>query len=251
MKIDSRKFAPAPRLAERPQPPPAAASNTGMVPASKRPSDVFQTATPRPTTAATGNTGVTGTGRPAGPSKLNLDFKLDPSLEPYRGVFAKVGSKIAKLPEDKRAAAIDKSAFRLSKALGQPLDIVKDGVGNALQAALRAGPTTTRDPQECFYRSDRMLNFSPGIQAVSSQLKNLGLSLSKDSSLKSKGQILGAAKPQLDQLNLQGRDLKMAQRYLNSLVREDRARVSGSAFQGAQLPRVNSGTFQFLPRHER
>lgn len=243
MKIDSPKFVPAPR----PAPAPVAASNTGIVPTAKRPGDSFETAS---SSAATGNTGITGAGTAtatAKPSSSQLDFELDPALEPYRDVFSKLGSKIARLPtEELRTKAITKTSERLSKALNQPLDKVTTGLNNAVQAA-RAGPSSTRDPQECFYRSDRMLRHSPQLGSVADALKNIGLNLSKDTSLRSRKDILDAAKPQLDPLNLQGRDLKLAQRYLHSLVREDRARTTG-ALQGRPLPHFNSGTFQFLPR---
>jgi hypothetical protein len=245
MKIDSPKFAPAPR----PAPAPAAASNTGIVPTAKHPTDSFETASARPSTAATGNTGITGAGTTSAAGKSSaseLDFELDPALEPNRELFAKLGSKIAQLPtEEERTKAIEKTSARLSKVLNQPLDKVTTGLGNAVRAALAHGPSTTRDPQ-CF-RADRLLSHSPKLLSVADALQNIGLSLSKDSALKSKKDILEAAKPQLDPLNLKGRDLKMAQRYITSLVREDRARTAGS-LHGQPLPHFNSGTFQFLPR---
>lgn len=244
MKIDSPKFAPVPR----PAPAPAVASNTGIVPTAKRPTDSFETASVSTSSAATGNTGITGAGTATATAKTpssNLDFELDPALEPYRDVFAKLGSKIAQLPtEELRSKAITKSSERLSKVLNQPLDKVFSGVTNAVKAALY-GPSSTRDPQ-CF-RSDRMLAHSTKLQPLSDALKNIGLNLSQDSSLKTRKDILEAAKPQLDTLNLKDRDLKLAQRYITSLVREDRARTAG-ALHGVPMPHFNSGTFQFLPR---
>jgi hypothetical protein len=250
MKIDSRKFSSPPRLAERSQPAPAAARNTGSVPSAKRPpSDGFESATTRTARATAGNTRVTGPA--AGRTKVNMDFQLDPSLEPHRDVFAKVGARIAKLPtEELRAKAIDRSSDRLAKVLNKPLDLVKEGLNNSVLAQLRAGPTTTNDPQECFaYRSDRILNHTPALKPLESQLKGIGLPISKDTSLRSKNDILQAAKPQLDQLGLQGRDQKIAERYILGLVREDRARTG--ALGGAQLPRFNSGTMHILPYGER
>lgn len=245
MKIDSPKFAPVPR----PAPAPTVASNTGIVPTAKIPTDSFETASTRPGTAAAGNTGITGAGTASAagkPSASELDFDLDPALEPNRELFAKLGLHIAQLPtEELRAKAIDKTSARLSKVLNQPLDKVTTGLGNAVKAALAYGPSTTRDPQ-CF-RADRMLRNSPKLLSVADSLQNIAQSLSKDSALKSKKDILEAAKPQLDTLNLKGRDLKIAQRYITSVVREDRARTAG-ALHGQPLPHFNSGTFQFLPR---
>jgi hypothetical protein len=252
MKIDSHKFKSAPRLAELSQPAPAAARNTGIVPSAKRPpSDGFESATTRTPRATTGNTGVTG-GAVAGKTKLNMDFKLDPSLEPHRELFAKVGARIAKLPTaELRAKAIDSNSSRLAKLLKQPLDIVKGGVTNATMAALK-GPTTLNDPQECLsYRADRWLNHSPTIKSMEGRLKDIGLSLSKDTSLKGKSAILDAARPQLDQLGLKGRELKIAERYILGLVREDRALTGANSQGGARLPRINSGTFHILPYGER
>ena len=243
MKIDSHKFATAPRLAERSKPATAAASNTGIVPASKRPSDGFEPVSTRPGTARTGNVGVTG--KAGGKTQLNLDFKLDPRLEPHRSLFAAVGAKIANMPEHRHESAIEKSSKRLSKLLNQPLDIVRDGVNEAYRAAAKA-PPTLNDPQECAFKSDRILDRSPALRSLESQLKGIGLPFAQDTSLKSRKQILDAVKGQLDQLGLQGRDQKLAERYLFKLVKE--ARTSPTAQAGAQLPRLNSGTLQLLPR---
>lgn len=252
MKIDSPKFAPVPRVAPRPASAaaPAAASNTGIVPTTKRPSDGFETASARPSTAATGNTGITGAGAAsasAKPSSADLDFELDPELEPYRDVFAKLGSRIAKLPtEEERTKAIDLTSLRLSESLNQSFDKVKEGLTNAVAAASR-GPSSTRDPQ-CCLRSDRLLDHSSGVKAVSDQLKDLGLKLAKDVSLRGKGQILKAAQPELDQLNLKGRDMQIAQRYLTSAVHELRARTAGSVGGEGRLPRFNPELLQPRPR---
>ncbi|KFE63929.1 hypothetical protein [Hyalangium minutum] len=252
MKIDSPKFAPVPRVASRPASAPAsaAASNTGIVPTTKRPSDGFETASARPSTAATGNTGITGAGTAsvsAKPSSTDLDFELDPSLEPYRDVFAKLGTRISKLPtEEERTKAIDVTALRLSESLQQDYGKVKEGLTNAVAAASR-GPSSSRDPQCCF-RMDRLLDFSSNVKQVGDKLKNLGLDLAKDVSLRSKGQILKAAQPQLDQLNLKGRDMQIAQRYVVGLVHEARARDSGSTGGEGRLPRLPNDRFQLRPR---
>jgi len=252
MKIDSHKFAPAPRPAERSQPAPAAApKNSGIVPTTKRPpSDSFVSGSSRPATATTGNTGVTGA--VAGKTKLNMDFDLAPSLEPHRELFAKVGARIAKLPtEELRTKAIDRSTTQLAKFLKQPADQINAGLKSAVAAQLRVGPTATNDPQECAYRVDRLLNYSPNLLSLQSKLKSIGQSLSKDTSLKNSGQVLKAAQSQIDQLGLQGREKKIAQRYLLGLVKEDRTRTGGFSHGGVQLPQVNSGTFHILPYGER
>jgi hypothetical protein len=247
MKIESRKFAPAPRIAERPQPAPAAARNTGIVPAAKRPSDGFESASPLAQRKGPGNVG--GAGAKPGKPQLNMDFELDPSLEQHRKMFAKVAARISKLPtEELQAKALERSTKRLSEKLGQPADKIGTAAKAALMAAKGPGTTSTNDPQ-C-YRADAMLNYSPNLKANGDALKSIGLAISKNAALKTREQILGEAKPQIDKLSLGEREKAVAEKYILALVKEDRE-LNGGFFGGGARPSApNDHRFHILPYRE-
>ncbi|HYH97196.1 hypothetical protein [Hyalangium sp.] len=248
MKIESRKFAPAPRIAERPQPAPAAARNAGFVPAAKRPADGFESASPLAQRKGPGNVG--GAGTKPGKPPLNMDFELDPSLEKHRELFAKVGARISKLPtEELQAKALERATKRLSEKLGQPAEKINTAAKASLMAAKGPGTTSTNDPQ-C-YRADAMLNYSPNLKANGDALKSIGLTISQNAALKTKQQILTEARPQIDKLSLSGREKAVAERYVLALVKEDRA-LNGGFFGGGARPTApHDNRFHILPHQER
>lgn len=151
MKIDSPKFAAAPRTAERPQLSTTTATpksgNTGIVPTAAQPktADTFEKTA---TSSTSSNTGIV----PATPPKTQSisTYALPANLEPHRAEIDKYGERIAKMPSQVQGKAIEHATDSLYRDLGDiaTRDELSKAVSDSV-AYFSSRGTSSNDPQ-CF-----------------------------------------------------------------------------------------------------
>lgn len=234
MKIDSPKTF---RLPERKEPTVAAPQPQGTLGTSKRlPSDGF--VPPRPSgnkPPVLGGPPPSG-GTPPPAQTATPHFDMPTQLEPFRGLFSRIGERIANNPrlQDPALAqrAIERAAARIAnrlpKDVGVGVDVIRDTLDRAVAAFRRGGPDIDDEQFGCRYASDAILDRSPKLQEKKPALQQIAFPIASNSAFKSVADILKESRPQVEALGLQGREKAQANRYVVSLVKELRAREAAA-----------------------
>jgi hypothetical protein len=193
MKIDSPKFAPAPRTAERPQlsTTTTKSGNTGIVPtaAQPKPADTFERAGTGGTSA---NTGIVPTNLQK--TQSISTYSLPAHLEAHRATFDRYGEHIAKLPSHVQPGAIERATDHLYRDLG---DIAtRDEIGKGLSEAVAfySRGTTANDPQ-C-YRVAVPLDGAPDAGSARGTARDFGTSITRAPSSRTAGNTLRSVRQQ-------------------------------------------------------